>query len=230
MWYQQVEDASVAQREMLLRLVAVRIAYYTAEMHISPEQSAHLLLAGKGATELSLIDWKESTRLVIDQMQQQMALQRGNFGFGASKMSANDLERQPVWSESINAILSDQHTKGVDARDKANNLARANAVLAMLDQELWLRPEQRQPLLELVENAFPHRSSRATNDSQDYLREIALLAQPLFKIQDEKINTILNESQQAAWKQLKSYFRLQPGSNYLLVSMKNGNFGVQLYD
>ena len=64
----------------------------------------------------------------------------------------------------------------------------------------------------------------------DYVRELVLLAYPLHKVSEAKINEILTESQRAVWKQLKDFLRLNPGNNYIEIPMKNqgGSFSVPL--
>jgi hypothetical protein len=230
-WYKQIDQVGIEERDTFLRAVAVRIAYYEAEMGITTEQAEQLTVAGKGAAVSALATWKESTRATVDRMEQQMVQMRGNFAFAVGRMTVDGLEKNEIWLNTLKTILPAERVEKLDARSAAIRLARANAVLAMLDHELWLRADQRKPLLELIEPSLPRRDDTLSRN-QDYLREIALLAHPLYKIPDAKINPLLNEHQQAAWKQMKSYFRKHDGGNYLLVPMKmnGGELAVQLSD
>jgi len=91
-------------------------------------------------------------------------------------------------------------------------------------------PQQRAPVLEFTQATMP-RSNQLSSWDQ-YVRELLLLAYPLHKGKDAKINDVLSESQQAVWKQLKDFFRWNKGNNYVEIPLKNqgGSFQVPLND
>ena len=100
----------------------------------------------------------------------------------------------------------------------------------MLDKELWLLPAQREPLRLLIRKSLPKNSDPAQN--QEYVREIVLLAFPLFRIREQDRNEILTEPQREAWKQLQSFFEWQQQGNYMQIPLRNqgGSFGFSLSD
>jgi hypothetical protein len=221
-WYKQIDEYGAKQRNSFLRAVAVRVAYYELAMGITTEQANLLTVAGKGAAVSAVFNWKETTRATVERMEQQMLRIQGNFAFSSQRMSMEGLDANEIWSQTLKSILSDEQAKQLSARSAAIRRDRAHAVLAMLEQELWLQPEQRKPLLELIETSLPSRDD-VQLQSQEYLRDINLLARALFKIPDAKINSVLSEHQQATWKQMKSHFQQQ--NNYLLIPMRMGGGG-----
>ena len=96
-------------------------------------------------------------------------------------------------------------------------------VTGMLDKELWLTTEQREPLRELVDSAFP----QVIETQRPRLKEFELLAVPLFRIQDDQLATVLRESQVAAWHVLQNEFR-HDGNTVWLPSTNGERFEFQL--
>jgi len=226
-WYKQLNDAGREQRDRYLRAVAVRITYYEKELALSAPQVQHLTVAGKGAAVRALGDWKESTQQTIDQMEQQMAQMGGNFAFGSQRMDTTAIDQNAIWSDAIESILPGVALERLELRQKANRAAMARALVTLLDEELWLTEEQRKPLLEQIEKTLPAKSDPAQN--QEYIREIILMAYPLFRIDEKQLTDILTEPQLEAWKAMTTFFQFQAANNYLQIPMRNGgSFGFML--
>jgi len=184
-------------------------------------------VASKGATTTALADWKELTQRTVDNMIEQMGQMRGNFGFSAQNISVDGLDQNEIWAEAVRTVKADKQSE-----DRAKHIqhVRAMTVTALLDQELWLTPAQRDELLKFTEPVMPKSSAKGAYD--DYVRELVLLAYPLHKVSEETVNKVLTESQLAVWKQLKDFLRLNPVNNYIEIPMKNqgGSFSVPLPD
>lgn len=227
-WRDQMNELSTRQREQFLRAAAVRVTWYQRELHLSADQVEYLSNAGKGATIRALGDWKENTQQTLDQMEQQMAQMGGNFGFGAESIDAKSIDQNEIWADAVKNVTAGLNANNLQARKTADRMAMAESVLALLDTELWLLPEQRTLLLPLVEKTLPKDAS--TTRYQEYIRDVILLAHPLFKIPEDTRNPILSEQQRAAWKHLESLFKVQKENNYVEIQLRNngGSFGFNL--
>ena len=226
-WAENVKQSAVKQRELYLHAAAVRIAYFERSLKLTPEQVAYLTVASKGATTDAIADWKVSTQQTIDQMQAQMGRHQGNFAFSAQNVSIDGLDSNEIWAQAIREVHAGDQT-GV--RGLVVRRTRAVTVTAMLDQELWLMPEQRAAVQEFTEDAMPHSHSKSHYD--DYVRELVLLAYPLKKVTEAKVKDVLSEPQRVVWKRLKDFFRWDRGNNTVEIPMKNqgGGFQVQMTD
>ncbi|MEZ6033347.1 MAG: hypothetical protein R3C17_09660 [Planctomycetaceae bacterium] len=225
-WQETIKRAVVSQRKIYLHATAVRIGYLERSLKLSPEQVAWLTVASKGATTDALAEWKETTQATIQQMQEQMGQHRGqNFAFSAQNISIDGIDDNQIWA---NAVSSLKQGHRQDDRRGFIHRARAGSVVALLDQELWLLPQQRSGLLELTSGALPHNTSLSQWDQ--WIRELLLIAYPLHKTRDADVQAVLSESQLAVWQQLKSFFRWNQGNNYIEIPLKNqgGSFQVQL--
>lgn len=227
-WYNQMNEAGLKERQKFLNAAAVRVAYYQQELQLSPEQAEYLTSASKGAAVRAVNDWKESTEQIFVEMEQQMAQMGGDFGFGASNMDARSIEENSIWKDALSTCSTSEVRKVTSQRKAARQKATADSVLALLDHELWLLPEQRARLTPLILKSMPQGSEPF--QYQEYIREIILIAHPLFRVPEKSRNEILNEPQQEAWQQLQSYFQLQKEQNYVEIPLRNngGSFGFSL--
>ncbi len=227
-WAENVKQATVAQRDIYLRAAAVRIGYLERSLDLTPEQVAYLTVASKGATTEALESWKESTQQTLDRMQQQMAQIQGNFSFSAQNITTDGLDVNAIWTHAIKKVNADKQSGD---RITAIRNAKAIAVTAMLDQELWLLPNQRAEVREFSAASLP-RNPSAKSSYDDYVRDLIVLAYPLHKGAEPRIKTVLSEPQQAVWKGLKEFIRWNKARNYLEIPMKNqgGSFTVPLAD
>ena len=226
-WAENIKLAVVTQRKTYLHAAAVRVGYFERTLNLTPEQVEYLTVASKGATTTALADWKQSTQETVDRMVEQMGQMRGNFAFSAQNISVDGLDRNEIWFEAVRTVTADNQS---NSRAMQFRLVKAMTVTALLDQELWLTPQQRVDVLDFTKRSLPKTSNRNTHD--DYVRELILIAYPLHKAHEATVNKVLTESQLAVWKQLKDFLRLNPGNNYLEIPMKNqgGSFTVPLTD
>ena len=205
----------------------MRVGYFERRLNLTPEQVEYLTVASKGATTSALADWKQSTQQTVDRMVEQMGQMRGNFAFSAQNVSVDGLDNNEIWAEAVRTVNADNKSE-----DRANHIqhVRAMTVTAFLDQELWLTPAQREDVMKFTEQVMPKSLAKGSYD--DYVRELVLLAYPLHKVSEAKVNEVLTESQLAVWKQLKDFLRLNRGNNYIEIPMKNqgGSFSVPLLD
>jgi hypothetical protein len=235
-WAENIKKAVVTQRTTYLNAAAVRVGYFERTLNLTTEQVEYLTVASKGATTTALADWKASTQRTVDNMIEQMGQMRGNFAFSAQNISVDSLDRNEIWIEATNKFLAQYQENQFRAQyqgkdhDGQIRLAKAKTATALLDQEMWLTPKQREEVLDFTKRSLPQKSSRSTYD--DYVRELVLIAYPLHKANEATVNKVLTESQLAVWKQMKGFLPLNPVNNFLEIPMKNqgGGFTVPLPD
>jgi hypothetical protein len=228
-WYKQMNEASLQQREKFLRAAAVRVSFYQKELNLSDEQALLLVTASKGAAVRAIGDWKETTQQTFEQMEQQIAQMGGNFGFGAQNIDTRRVDQNEIWIDAVKSVGdSDVYEKLKLQRNEAERDAVAECVLALLDEELWLLPEQRVPLISQIENSLPRKSDPA--QYQEYIREVILFAHPLFSIPEKTRDESLMEAQREVWKKLQTFFQYQKANNYVQIQLRNngGSFGFML--
>ena len=227
-WYVQMNEAGLKERQKFLNAAAVRVAYLQKEFSLSAEQADFLSSASKGAAVRAVNDWKESTEQTFESMEQQMAQIAGDFGFGASNMDVRSIESNEIWTDALKTITAKLPADVVLQRKKARQNASAHSVLALLDHELWLLPEQRTLLMPLIVKSLPKGSEPF--QYQEYIREAILVAHPLFRVPEKSSNEVLSMPQQDVWKQLQSYFRLQKEHHYVEIQLRNngGSLGFNL--
>jgi len=227
-WYEQMNEVGLQQRGKFLRAAAVRVAWFEKELQLSGEQVEYLSTASKGAAIRAVEDWKESTQQTLDHMEQQMAQMGGNFGFGAQNIDTRAIEKNEVWADAVKVVAGSARDQCSAERSAGFRTAAARSLVALLDDEIWLLPEQRAPFLSLVEGGFPQTFSSL--QYQEYIRHLILLAHPLFKTDAEVRDKILTEPQRDVWKQLQSYFQWQKENNYVQLQLRNngGSFGFML--
>ena len=227
-WYKQMHQLGLKQRDLYLRAAAVRIAWYQKELQLSPEQVDHLTIASKGAAIRALADWKENTEQMFEQMQQHMAQAGGNFGFGASLIDTRTIDSNEIWSEALKTMTEGTSNGGMIERTAALKASTVASLLALFDEELWLTPDQRKALVSQFEQSVPETDQSL--QYQDYIREIVLMAHPLFLTNEKKRNEVLTPPQQEVWKVMQSFFNYQNQNNYVQIQLRNnnGNFGFQI--
>lgn len=226
-WEENIKRAAVTQRKTYLHAAAVRIGYFERSLNLTAEQIAHLTVASKGATTTALADWKETTHQTVDQMKAQMGQMQGNFAFSAQNISIDGLDGNQIWADAVRHVNAHNQAGNRSSRIR---LGRAKTVTALLDQELWLTPQQREDVLTLTQTVLPKNNTKS--DYDDYVRELVLVAYPLHKAPDADVSKVLSEPQLAVWKQLQNFLRFNRSNNYVEIPMKNqgGSFSAQLTD
>ena len=227
-WYKKMHQLGARQRDLYLRAAAVRIAWYQKELQLSPEQVDHLTIASKGAAIRALADWKESTEQTFEQMQQHLAQAGGNFGFGANPIDTRAIDQNEIWSEALKTMTEGTSHGGMIERTAALKASMGASLLALFDEELWLTPDQRNALVSQFEKSVPE--TDRSLQYQDYIREVVLMAHPLFLTNEKKRNEVLTPPQQEVWKVMQSFFNYQNQNNYVQIQLRNnnGNFGFQI--
>lgn len=218
-WAGQITDAGNKQRDTFLRAAEVRVSYYENELQLSAEQTDHLRIASKGAAVVALADWKEKAQQTFDQIKQRLAQGVVNFSLALAIVDANSIDQNEVWADAVSTVTEGLPRERLNLRQESNRTATAEAMLAIYDSELWLTPDQRGPLGNLIQQVLPSGSNQSVARSN--VRDLILMAYPLFKTTEQQRADVISESQQCVWKQMASYFDWQQQINQILVPVGN---------
>ena len=209
-------DAGHKQRDVFLRAAAVRISYYENELQLSAEQVDHLRLASKGAAVVALADWKEA----IDRTKQALAQRPDNVRVAVASTDPNSLDQNEIWADAVDSVTEGMPRERLNQRQESNRMATAEALLAMYDSELWLTPDQREPLEKLILQTLPSDLNQSV--ARPNVRDLILMTYPLFKTTEQQLADVISESQQNAWKQMASSFHWQQQNNQVEIPIRNG--------
>lgn len=113
-------------------------------------------------------------------------------------------------------------------REQFQQEALIDYTVAMLDQELWLRTDQRKKLRQLVADSMGDYEQYARYSS--YYTELQMVADPLAVIPRKEVIELLDETQLEIWKLLRTEFRLDqagPG-NYATIVYEHGDLQFPL--
>lgn len=227
-WYDSLDEAMHMQRDRLLEIAAVRSEFYQAEFGLNDEQVRRLELAAKGTVLYCLEDWEESTvrnlRQWEERMQEQQQFRNGNFGFSVSVPQTQVVDQHQLWKSTLSDLKIDLNDSESD-RALRQRRTEAAYLLALLDQELWLTPEQRMQMAPLLSQVMP----RSRLQGYDYFYEVYLMAIPVMKLNDKDLEKILAPSQRRAWENLKGQYRVN-GQNVTITGRNMGNFTIHIPD
>ena len=128
----------------------------------------------------------------------------------------------------LKAVTRGTSNGGMSERVASLRTAKSASLLALFDEELWLTPDQRNALMSQFEKSILE--TEQSLQYQDYIREIVLMAHPLFLTNEKKRNEVLTPPQQEVWKVIQSFFNYQNQNNYVQIQLRNnnGNFGFQI--
>lgn len=200
----QISDNSQVLREKYLRSAAVRRGWYQKVSGLDPQQQKILETAAKGAAAESVADWRDNANLSLENILQNMEQFGGNVSMGLSEVSM-DPDTNAIWTAALARVLPDSAAHPALVARRANaKIAMAGMLTSLLDEELWLNPEQRASVQNLVTAILPNSYSK---QSWEYFRELVLFAYPITKVPEGARNEVLNPGQQLIWSQLAGFFR-----------------------
>jgi len=195
-----------------------RVSALDAAFSLTESQKRHLFVAGKGVTKQCLARWQAAKFEELRQMGQRIR-RLAKVGVGSMEMnvqgvSVRALDHEPIWRGAVTEITAKANTR---RNLPIHRRAVVGYVTAMLDKELWLRPEQRDPLSALIDDSFPP----LKNVEQADVKELELLVIPLFCIPDDRLKTVLSVSQRTAWTVLMAQFKRR--GDHVILPLEDGS-------
>jgi len=229
-WLRFVEEASQKLEPWLLAGYRARSQWYRESLQLSAEQSAALQLAALGAASHGLREWRDQCYTTIDQMEdhrQQFA--GGNFSFGLSRPDMQSEQGSPsaIWQNAVAALDMQQQALALkDQRKERRRQADSLCVTALLDQELWLLPEQRETVRQLTLDTLPKQDPW---DAYDYFRDLILFCYPVLLADPEVVKKSLSAEQAEVWQGTAQMFRYNKENRLVELNMQNqGQWNFQL--
>ncbi|WP_459554714.1 hypothetical protein [Lacunimicrobium album] len=218
----EVMEADIANRAEILRLViAVRMKLYQNMAAKNGGVLRPLEIASKGVHQQVMEKWRKECLSQLQQyedgamgMQQDISivLQAPNF----------DLERNGLWKTTTKKLSL---SEVADRRTRAINDAEVGYRVVLLDDELWLRPEQQVALRKLMEERVGGDICRNMEQDAVSLKAFIEMAHALHFIQDGEASAILSESQMAVWRGLKERLFVKEGRIHLMVGAEDADIG-----
>lgn len=211
-------------RDALMKAAELQIAYYQQAARLSPPQVEALRLAAKRIAVQRVDQW-EAERTPKEPEEAQAGFVPGQFeimlihdglgphfssDFNAASRAAL-LRADPNWQEALRQALAEAPREGVTERDRFFRNARATAVVAMLDEELWLREGQRPLMRELIAGSLPESADaflQSWNSGYQSLCAAAIGAG------NGTAPAFLNEPQKAVWQQLEKHKPQEVGMQF----------------
>ncbi len=116
----------------------------------------------------------------------------------------------------------------INSRERFRHASGVAATLAMLDQELWLTPNQREALRSEVAKSIPAQGVQHSDYTQ-YLGGLILLAQPMCWLDADSLSSRLRPAQRETWDEMKKIYRFNAGNSTVSISFPNwGNLQISV--
>ena len=229
-WLKFVEESSQKLEPWILAGYRARSQWYRESLQLSAEQTAALQLAALGAASHGLRDWRDQCYSTIDQMEnhrQQFA--GGNFSFGLSRpdLQGDQGNSAAIWQKAVESLDMPQQAVALkDQRKQRRRQADSHCVTALLDQELWLLPEQREAVRQLTLGTLPQQDPW---DAYEYFRDLILFCYPLLLADPEDVKKSLSTEQFEVWQGTAQLFRYNKQNRLVELNMQNqGQWNFQL--
>lgn len=226
---QEKVDAVIAQgRQAILKSVELQIAMYAIHAEVTPQQIEALRLAGKKIAVDTAENWLQRNIHAQKNAQSDFTATVTIRRDGLGPVLDNEIRRREVflrqhavWQEALRTIPLEVRSRALKERNGFHRLARAEFVLAALDQELWLRPDQREPMRHLVWRSLPAVVDLPVDDDE---RDLAWCALPLVDSAEDP-PAFLNREQQACWGVLKMQYD-ESARNKIRELVEKANAGI----
>lgn len=220
-WFTKLENSVDEQRIWLAEAAAVRVSYYAVECGLESSAKRYLTLAAKGAGKKCVADWFRKSKEQLQQWEERIPQMRGNFSFSIQSVQADSLDRHVIWKHALETVGANPSELDARLQDE-RRVARVDSILAFVDKEIWLRPDQREPMRQLLHSHVP----RSSTTSFEYLRELLFLAVPVTQIDEAQLVTFLDVQQVEAWLELKRQFKSD--GRMIRVAARHGDLSLVL--
>lgn len=229
-WLKFVEESSQKLEPWMLSAYRTRSQWYKETFQLSDDKAAALQLAALGATSNNLREWRDQCYSTIDQMENhRQQFNGGNFSFGLTRPDAYGqvYNQSSIWQNAVDQLNLGQQARALkEQRHQLRKEADSHCVTVLLDQELWLLPEQREALRKIALDTLP---KQEPPDYYDYFRDIILFCYPLLLADNELVKQSLSAEQFEVWQGTASLFRYDKNNRLVELNLQNqGQWNFQL--
>lgn len=221
---QGLETAVIEMRGAILGYYLSQIERQERVRDVSEEAATRIRAVAKGAS-VKIVEARIAS--AEKQLEEQVVLLRDRLrildidlsGFSLEPPTIQSLESDPMWVEGMRTFLNSTARRNLPLdREALAHTARAGAVLAMLDQELWLTGPQRERLLPIIIRVLDQHQPQSPDDEN--LSLLGDLALPLHRISPTDREAILSSTQQEVWNVLAASFEFQAGQSTVLANSR----------
>lgn len=195
----------VCQEEIALNLI-LRVDELEREGLIPGDAASKLRTVAKGVSVNLCDELQEKAKSSLaafaarTRIGQQAAV--STTGISTANLAFLTPQDQDLWTTACGPVVLKELQKLDIARTQQRRLARDRAVLAMLDRELWLSPEQRGKLLPVLSAALPPLDRVLPN--REALRDVTWLIHAFCLSDAVKIRELLQPAQWEAWQRMQA--------------------------
>ncbi len=214
-------SAEIQKRMVNLKpALELRIDYFSHQLQLNGQDQQYLKLAGKGTMIKLANQWKENALLLQKEYAKRANQNEGQLIHRTilPLIRLYGFDHHPLWEHAVRKVMTDA---AYEKRERMIQQATLNYLMALLDQELWLRSEQRTRIAMIYQNVSIYdrgRYCQNINYSNSY--DLSLLAAVLADEREAELSGILDDSQLAALTELKKQF--QQDQDILTVNTRHG--------
>lgn len=230
-WREELEQASRLLRDLVYQRYLWRIEEVEFERNVGLESGQRLRTAAKGVAVAISDEWRrpagDHVELLIEQaLGRGLPLTNVRYSMTPPRLTSEGLETYPLWKNSLTEVLQNSPLKQYSGRPAALELsARAGAVLAMLEQELWLTPQQRQLLLPDVTRLLG--TYQTVTPEDENLALLGDMALPLHLLGPDVPRLILFPAQRETFTALAAYFDFRLTANGARANIAGSNGTIE---
>jgi hypothetical protein len=153
----------------------------------------------------------------------------GNFSFGLTRPDVYSQHENPsaIWQNAIDQLSLGQQAQTLkEQRKERRRQADSHCVTALLDQELWLLPEQRDAIRKITLETLPKQEPW---DHYDYFRDIILFCYPVLLADLDVVRQSLSAEQFEVWQGTAQLFRYNKDNRLVELNLQDqGQWNFQL--
>jgi len=118
--------------------------------------------------------------------------------------TTRDVAESPIWRRAVKEAVANAGGLQSDVFDSIRREGATAFILGTLTREMFLSPEQQDQLRPLIEATHPEETP------EQPVRELAMFAAAMLRIQPDKLSDVLDQHQQVCWNLIRDSFELQP--------------------
>lgn len=227
-WRLKMEEASPQQKRLAYQLAEVQLQYYQQEWQVPELAIFRMRLAAKGAVVFQVDDWKaKMLQENFSFSERFLRIGEGSAVVKGLDMSPERLASHEIWKSSLPLGFGELQRKDHQRREVQRRAALARVVVAMLDSELLLTPQQREGLIPHIAQTLPADFERLPAGIGP---GVIWLAHAMLKLPAGVRRDILNPEQNSRWEELQQYFVHEPQWKVLQVPAVTGALISIMYD
>ena len=198
-WRKKINEQGELEQQKLQYTLNAASASAFDGIQLTPQEKRLLDLAGKGVAVKTVAQWKKTARQQTVAYETYLIKWPGrNISFVLEIPFNSKIEQHPLWLNAMKKV-----TRSINGRRRGTaSKETIEYAVAILDQELWLTPEQRVKVIGFYQNI--HFTDQKNYRGPQY--ELYLLESAVRVSGPNKLDKILSKGQLSALKKLETLF------------------------